>query len=311
MQSVLVLGGSGFVGLHVCEQLARAGWRVTVPTRRRSRAQGLWHLPGLTLLEGPVADDAFLKGALAGQDAVVNLVAILHGDLAAFEHMHVALPTRLAHAMQAQGVARLVHVSALGADALAPQQAPSLYLRTKSEGEAVLTQAARGAGAGGAPFDLALLRPSVIFGARDRLTNLFAGLQRLAPVLPLAGAGARFQPVWVQDVAAAVVACLQGASQPGRVRTFELGGPQVMTLAELVRTVGQVAGCARPVLSLPDWAARAQAALMSLAPGEPLMSADNLDSMKRDNVCSGTLPGLAELGIRAADLVGTARTYLR
>jgi len=317
MKNIFVPGGTGFVGAHVCEKLVRAGWQVTVPTRRRLRAQGIMHLPNLTVLELDVHDDAALNRAMAGHDALVNLVAILHGTQAAFEHVHVALPQKLAHACALNGVRQVVHISALGADALQPQQAPSMYLRSKGEGEAVLLQAASGAGAGLAArvtFDLSILRPSVIFGAEDKFLNLFAGLQKLLPVLPLAGASARFQPVWVQDVAQAVLACLQGASDLDSPRTIEVAGPEVFTLKELAQMAARLSGVAggwgRPVLSLPDWAGRLQATLMGLAPGEPMMSQDNLDSMKLPNIASGKLPGLASLGIHASALAPIAQDYL-
>ncbi|NCN95942.1 MAG: complex I NDUFA9 subunit family protein [Rhodoferax sp.] len=317
MKKILVLGGTGFVGAHVCEKLARHGWQVTVPTRRRANALAVQHLPGLTVLELNVHDEAALASAVAGQDAVVNLVAILHGDQATFEHVHVALPQKLARVCLAAGVAQVVHVSALGADALQPARLPSMYLRTKSEGEAVLLQAAQGGSAGAAAdkgFDLSILRPSVIFGAQDKFLNLFAKLQKILPVMPLAGASARFQPVWVEDVASAVVACLQSDVGLPSPRTIELAGPQVFTLKQLVQLAAQLSGtCAgrgRPVLPLPDWAGRLQASLMGFAPGEPLMSLDNLDSMKIDNVASGKFPDLDALGIHAAALEPVAQAYL-
>lgn len=313
MPKVCVWGGTGFVGLHVCARLVRAGWQVTVPTRRSAQAQALLTLPGLRVVQGSISDPTFVANCLAGQDAVVNLIAILHGTAARFEQVHVAWPQRLAHAMQAQRVRRLVHVSALGADALQPQAAPSLYLRSKSAGEALLLQAARGAAgaASDAGFDLSVLRPSVIFGARDHFTNLFAALQRRVPVLPLAGAEALFQPVWVQDVAQAVVACvLARPGLPPSPRVFELGGPQVMSLRQIVRSCGALAACARPIFALPYGLARLQASAMTWLPGEPLMSPDNLDSMRRPNVCSGTCPGLTELGLQAAALPDRAADWL-
>lgn len=316
MKKVIVLGGTGFVGAHVCEKLVRQGWHVTVPTRRRANAQKIQHLPGLTVRELDVHDASALQEAVAGHDALVNLVAILHGTQAEFERVHVALPHAIAHACAVGGVAQVVHVSALGADALQPQTLPSMYLRTKSEGEAVLIQAATGAGATDRQgFDLSILRPSVIFGEQDKFLNVFAKLQKLLPVVPLAGADAKFQPVWVEDVASAVVRCLQGASELPSPRIIEAVGPEVFTLKQLVQLSGQLAGIAggfgRPVMGLPAWAGRLQATLMSLAPGEPVMSHDNLDSMKVDNVASGKHPGLASLGITPSALQPIAQDYLR
>lgn len=317
MKKTLVLGGTGFVGAHVCEKLVREGWQVTVPTRRRSNATQVMHLPGLTVLELDVHDEAALTRAVAGQGALVNLVAILHGDQVAFEHVHVALPQKIARACLAGGVSQVVHVSALGADSLQPNKAPSMYLRSKGEGEAVLLQAAEGGSAGAAAhkgFDLSILRPSVIFGEGDKFLTLFAKLQRLFPLMPLAGAAARFQPVWVEDVANAAVACLKGASGQPSPRIIEAVGPEMLTLKEIVQLSAQASGVAggsgRPVIALPAWAGRLQATLMGLAPGAPLMSLDNLDSMKVDNVATGKWPGLESLGIKASALLPIARQYL-
>lgn len=296
---ILVLGGSGFVGRHVCEQLARMGWQVTVPTRRAINASSVQSLPGLTVLEASVHKEADLARLMPGHDAVVNLVAVLHGSEAHFENVHVELPAKISHAMKKAGVSRLVHVSALGAEA----QAPSMYLRSKARGETTLQ---------GAGLQLSVLRPSVVFGAEDKFLNLFADLQAVAPFMPLAGSGTRFQPVWVADVAGAVVACLKQPSTIGQ--TYELCGPEVMTLAELVQRAGQWAGVnhgqGRPILPLPNWVGWLQAAAMELAPGEPLMSRDNLASMKVDNVATGRLPGLSALGISAASAAGIAPGYL-
>ena len=294
-RNVLVLGGSGFVGRHVCEKLQRAGWRVTVPTRRAVNARSVQHLPKLTVVEANVHDAADLSRLLSGQDAVVNLVAILHGTEAAFERTHVALPTTLARACVASGVRRLLHVSALG---VAPDS-PARYQRSKARGEQVLRDAG---------LDLTVLRPSVIFGAGDRFLNLFAQLQSVFPVVPLAGAHARFQPVWVEDVASAVVAGLAPAASG---MTIECVGPDVLTLADLVRIAGRYGSRQRPILPLPMALGKLQALLMELAPGEPLMSRDNLAAMSVDNVASGQLPGMEALGIRPAGIHSIAPTYLR
>lgn len=304
MKQLLLLGGTGFVGRSVCEALARrdAALRVVVPSRRPDRAKRLAPLPTVQLVRADVHDETQLAGLLDGCDAVVNLVGILHGSAAAFERAHVELPRKLASVCLERGATRLVHVSALGADA----NGPSRYLRSKGRGEAVLREAA---------LELCVLRPSVIFGADDRFLNLFAQLQAIFPVLPLAGAKARFQPVWVGDVAQAIVRCLfNGDGDRDRSTvgvTFECAGPEVYTLAELVRLAGRWSGHRRPVIALPDALGRLQALAMELLPGEPLMSRDNLDSMRVDSVASGTLPGLAALGIEAHSLEGVAPAYLR
>jgi len=296
---VLVLGGSGFVGRHVCEQLARLGFHITVPTRRAVNASSVQSLPGLTVIEANVHQQADLARLIPGHDAVVNLVAVLHGSEERFESVHVDLPSKIASAMKRAGVQRLVHISALGAD----PQGPSMYQRSKARGETVLHNA---------ELQLTVLRPSVIFGAEDKFLNLFADLQAVAPFMPLAGSGTRFAPVWVGDVARAVVVCLQKPDTFGQ--TYELCGPDVLTLAELVKRAGQWAGVnhgrGRPVVGLPMWVGWLQAAAMELAPGEPLMSRDNLASMKVDNMATGQHPGLSDLGISAASAAGVAPGYL-
>jgi NADH dehydrogenase len=296
LRKVLVLGGTGFVGRHVCEKLARLGVGLTVPTRRRRNAGSLATLPALDLIETDIHDSARLAALLPGHDAVVNLVAILQGDEAAFERTHVQLPEKLARACQQAGVRRVVHISALGADLRNPAGLPSMYLRSKSRGEQVLHQA---------DLALTLIRPSVIFGAEDRFLNTFADLQRIAPFVPLAGAQARLQPVWVEDVASAFDLALAGSDATSR-KTFELCGPEVMTLGELVTVIGECSGTPASVLPLPDVIGRAQAFVMDFLPGKPF-SRDNFRSLTVDNVCRDD--GFKALGIRPAALRGTMRAW--
>ena len=298
--SVLVLGGSGFVGRALCEQLTRASGgaaRITVPTRRLPHAQAIQSLPGVTVVQADVYRD--LPALLKGQHAVVNLIAILQGSAAAFEHVHVELPRRLAAAMNTGRVRRLVQVSALGVR----EHAPSRYLRSKAAGEAVL-QVATQTGA----LDLTLVRPSLVFGEGDRSVNLFARLQRHFPVMPLGGSTARLQPVWVQDLALALVQTLLRREAIGQ--TYEIAGPRELTLGELVRLAGRAAGHERAVLPLPGPLATLQALAMECLPGEPLLSRDNLASLSVPNVPSGSLPGLAELGIQPTSLEAVLPGYL-
>ncbi len=277
-KKILIIGGSGFVGTAVANLLARAGAQLRVPTRRRMRARHLLSLPAIELPEVDVHDPATLEGLMSGVDAVISLVGVLHSPSAqpygpAFARAHVTLPERIVAAARKMGVKRLIHVSALGADA----QAPSEYQRSKAAGEAAI----RAAGAG---LGWTILRPSVIFGPGDSFLNLFAGLLARFPVMPLGGAGARFQPVYVGDVARVVLEALQRPESIGQ--TFELAGPRVYTLAELIGYVGQVSGHPRPVLPLPYPLAWLQAAALECLPG-PLMSRDNLRSMQADNVAAG------------------------
>ena len=299
IDDILVLGGTGFVGRSVCEKLVErsggAGGSIVVPTRHIAHARDLQMLPTLQPVQADVHDDAQLAQLVAGRDAVINLVAVLQGDERRFRHVHVDLPTRLARACQAAGVKRLVHVSALGVGA----NAPSHYLRSKAAGEAALAAAG---------LELTVLRPSVIFGAHDKLLNMFAALQGLAPFVPLAGADSRYQPVWVDDVAAAIVRCLDDPATIGQ--TYECTGPDVYTLRELVLAAGRWAGHERPVFGLPGGLAQLQARVMEMLPGEPLMSRDNLASMRVANIATGTLPGMDALGIRATALSAIAPMYL-
>ena len=299
MNKILLLGGTGFVGRHVCEKLAQLQCRVTVVTRRRDNARHLQMLPLVDVIEADPHDSSSLAPLLAGHDAVVNLVAILHGTQAAFDKTHVQLPLELARACEASGLRRIVHISALGAST----GSPSMYQRSKARGEAVMLSTG---------LDVTVLRPSVIFGAEDKFLNTFARLQQVFPVIPLAAAGARFQPVWVEDVADAIVHCLQDADTVGQI--YEVCGPEVFTLRQLVELAGRHAGVnggkGRPVLALPATLGRLQARLMELAPGEPMLSRDNLDAMASDNVATGKLPGLQALGIHPAALDAIAPSYL-
>lgn len=299
LDDVLILGGSGFVGSRLCEMLlvptgAPPG-RVSVVTRRSDRARHLQPLPGLGIEEGNVHDDATLARLVAGRSAVVNLIGVLHGDAAAFDKAHAELPRRLAQACRREQVSQVVHISALGV----ARDAPSMYLRSKAVGEAAWSQA---------DVPAAVLRPSVMFGERDHFLNLFARLSRFAPLIALAGAEAQFQPVWVDDVARAIVACLQRSRDVQEV--YECAGPRVYTLAELVRLAGRFSGHERPIVALPRPAGQLLAGLMECLPGEPLMSRDNLASMQVPNVASGQLPGLAALGITPAALEAIAPGYL-
>jgi len=307
----MILGGTGFVGRHLCEKLVRQGWHVTVPTRRRSQASHLQHLPSLRAVELNVHDQDLLTQALQGHQAVVNLVAILHGNEEDFWHVHVGLTKKLAQACLENRISKVVHISALGADADSPQLSPSYYLRSKGLADAYWISVSKGEIN---TFDLNILRPSVIFGAEDQFLNVFADLQRFLPFVPLAGANAKFQPVWVEDVAEAVIRSLSLPIRQG-YRLIELCGPDIFTLKDLVILSAQLSGVrggkGRPVWPVSYWVGCVQARLMNLAPGKPLMSRDNLDSMSIDNISTQGVPGLLDLGIVAAPLKSVAFDYLR
>lgn len=275
---VVLVGGSGFVGSAIANRLSEAGVDVLVPTRRSSRARNLLLLPTVDVIEAEVHDPATLGRLFAGVDAVVSLVGILHSRSGSpygpdFARAHVDLPKKIVAACRTAGVNRLVHISALGADV----DGPSEYQRSKAAGEAAIRST-------GADLGWTILRPSVIFGRDDHFLNLFAGLARVFPVLPLAGARARFQPVYVEDVAEVVWRCLNEPESEGQI--FELAGPTVYTLRQLVEYVSALVGKPRPIVPLPEGLAMLQARLMELAP-QPLMSRDNVRSMRSDNVASG------------------------
>ncbi|AKM30818.1 NAD-dependent dehydratase [Pandoraea faecigallinarum] len=283
--NVCVVGGTGFIGSHLVARLVTMGHVVRLPTRRAEAAKALAVLPGVELVECDVHDPRALERVIAGSDAVINLVGILHGERGtpygrAFARAHVELPRKIAQACSDRGIARLLHMSALGADS----NGPSMYQRSKGDGEVAIRETGIAA---------TIFRPSVVFGPGDHFLNTFARLQRRLPIVPLAGAKARFQPVYVMDVAQAFANALDNDVTVGK--TYELGGPDVYTLEELVRFAGAACGCGRPILPLPDSTARLQAAIFEKLPGEPILTRDNLDSMTVDNVMTGPLA--PELGV--------------
>ena len=292
MRNLLLIGGTGFLGSHLAYRLGSQGISLTLPTRRRERARHLLPLPTATVIEADVSDPATLARLMTGQDAVINLVGILAGGTGkpygrGFSSAHVELPRKIIAAMQAAGVKRLLHVSALRAAA----DAPSGYLRSKAAGEEVVL------GANG--IDATIFRPSVIFGEGDGFLNLFARLLRIAPLMPLACPDARFQPVWVEDVAASMAMSLSKPESIGQ--TYDLGGPRQYTLRQLVEYVGSVTGHRRPVLGLPDALAYLQAWAMEFVPGAP-MSRDSYHSMQIPSLCEAdsSMPfGIAPTALEA------------
>jgi uncharacterized protein YbjT (DUF2867 family) len=292
---VCVLGGTGFIGRSVVEQLAEQGMWVRVLTRNREKARGLFVLPTGEVVNADVNDDATLARQFEGMDAVVNLVGILHQSRRQpFEKVHVELPARVGRVCRAAGVARLLQMSALGASA----SGPSEYLKSRGRGEAAVKDAA-----GSIP--ITIFQPSIVIGAADDFLNMFARLVQLFPVIQLAGAKTRFQPVWVEDVARAMVASLADPRTFGK--TYQLGGPKVYTLEQLVTLVIALKGRSRMILPLPHWAATLQATVFEYLPG-PIMTRDNLKSMSVDNVCSEPWP--AEFAFKPSSIEGIVAEYL-
>lgn len=276
--SIAVVGGAGFIGRHIVHQLSAAGYPTRILTRRRIHAQPLILLPGVSVVECDFRDDAALRRAFAGCDAVIHLPSILHErDHVTFDAVHVEFPRRVALACRQLGIKRLLHTSALRA----AMDAPSAYLRSKAKGELAVREAA------GDAVQVTIFRPSVVFGPDDSFLNLFASLVRLMPVIFLAKPDARFQPIYVEDVARAYVSSLILPSTQGQ--TYELGGPEIYTLRQLVEKVANTLGRKPVIIGLGDRLSWLQAWAMEWLPVK-LMTRDNLLSMQVDNTCQGPFP---------------------
>ncbi len=299
--NICVLGGSGFVGTELVARLALDGHWVRVPTRNLARAERLRVLETVELRVADVHAPSSLSQLFADCDAVINLVGILNPLWAvSFHAVHAELPARVIAAARGAGVRQVLHMSALGAD----ERAPSEYLRSKAAGEAQL-RAAAPSSAHTQPA-VTVFRPSVIFGAGDSLTNRFARLLRLtAGFLPLARAHARFAPIHVVDVAEAFRRALGARASFGE--TYQLCGPEVMTLRDIVRVSARVARLPCHIVPLPDVLARVQGLVMGLLPGKPF-SLDNFRSLTVDCVCQED--GCARLGIRPQHMLAVLPAYL-
>jgi NADH dehydrogenase len=302
-RSVLAVGGSGFLGRHLVAALAARGVRVLVPTRRGERAKHLILLPTVEVVEADVFAPRALERLAAGRDAVINLVGILHGRRGRadergpndygpdFARVHVELPQAIVAACRATGARRLLHISAVGAAAAAPSE----YLRSKAFGEQAVLAAE--------DLDVTVFRPSIVFGPEDRFLNQFAALLRFLPGMALPCPGAKFQPVYVGDVARALLAALDEPQTRGKV--YELCGPRTYTLKQLVEYACAVTGRRRLIVGLSERLSYLQARLMEWTPG-PLMTRDNYFSMQVPSVCSGAFP----FGIQPQPLEATAPAWL-
>lgn len=295
IRQVCVLGGSGFVGSAIVHKLSAAGYDVKVLTRRRERAKHLILLPYVQVIECDIMDDAALSQQLSGCDVVINLVGILHErKKQSFNSIHHDLAERVAKLCRRHKIERLLHMSALQA----ADEAPSAYLRSKAAGEsAVVTEAG--------DTKITIFRPSVIFGRGDSFLNLFANLVKVMPVVALAKPEARFQPVWVEDVAQAFVNSLDNPETYGK--SYELGGPRVYTLRELIEFVIFVLGKKRKIVGLNDKLSYYQAYALEKMPIK-LMTRDNLASMEVDSVASGQFPSV--FGINPTALEAVVPEYL-
>ena len=295
IKNVCVLGGAGFVGNCIVAKLDAAGYQVKVLTRHRERAKHLILLPNVQVHECHIGNNHALTDALKGSDAVINLIGILHENgNNTFESVHHQLPRKIAQVCESLGINRLIHMSALRAGKYAPSQ----YLRSKAAGEDAINEFSK-------KLDITIFKPSVIFGRGDSFLNLFANLVKFLPVVALAKPNAKFQPIWVEDVASAFVNSLQNTATYGK--TYELGGLTVYTLRELVQKVMDVLSKQKPIIGLNDSLSYAQAFMLELMPIK-LMTRDNVRSMEVDNVTAS--PIMAELGITLTPLEVVMPEYL-
>ncbi len=294
-----VLGGSGFIGRYVVQRLAARGDVIAVGCRRAEGARFLMpqgNVGQIAALNLEIGDEEVLPAFLAGNEALVNCVGILReSGPQRFDRVHHTGPARLARLAREAGIERFVHISAIGADS----RSPSAYARTKAAGEAAVRDAFP---------TVTILRPSVVFGPEDQFFNRFAAMAMISPVLPLIGGGeTRFQPVYVGDVADAVVKCLDDPATAGR--TYELGGPKIYSFRELIELLLAEIRRKRLLLDLPFGLAAFQARLMSLLPNPPL-TPDQVELLKRDNVVSSGAMSMAALGITPTAVEGVLPTYL-
>lgn len=306
-KNICVLGGSGFVGANIVRILASQGRKVRVLTRNRERAKGLIVLPTVEVIDADIHAPAQLKQYFGGMDAVINLAGILHevrlgrvdkpaarrGD---FQRVHVELPRKVVHACSETGIQRLLHMSALGASGTSS----SAYQRSKGIGEALVREAGMPHSDNerwyldgpkfvrGATLYTTIFRPSVIFGRGDHFLSMLARLARTFPLIPLANPNARFQPVWVEDVARAYVNALDDTGSFSQ--TYDVCGPNVYTLQQLMILAANTVNAHPRIVPLCDRLSYLQAWAMELLPGKKIMTRDNYYAMQVENVCKGEFP---------------------
>ncbi|WP_394151743.1 complex I NDUFA9 subunit family protein [Loktanella salsilacus] len=301
---VTIFGGSGFVGRYIARRLAKDGWRIRVACRTPNEAMFVRTYGAVGQVEPVfcnIRDDESVRAVTRGATAVVNCVGVLaESGKNTFKAVQAEAPGRIARIARAEGVAQMVQISAIGADS----DADSAYARTKAAGEAAVLEHMP---------DAVILRPSIVFGPEDDFFNRFAGMSRMGPVLPVVGADTKFQPVFVDDVAAAVAAVLNDSSKRG---VFELGGPDVASFRELMQTMLTVVQRKRIIANIPFPVARAMAAgfgvakTLSLGLFTPPLTADQVRNLAVDNVVAGDARGFADLGLTPRSMVSVLPDYL-
>jgi NADH dehydrogenase len=292
---VTLFGGGGFVGRYVAQQIYKTGARVRIAQREPKSAFFLKPLGGLgqtQFVAADIRDPAQVAAAIKNSDVVVNLVGVLRGD---FQGLHVDGPRNLAEACADQGVSALVHISAIGAD----PESQSAYGRTKGEGEAAIRAALPSA---------TIMRPSIVFGREDNFLNRFAGMARVAPVLPVIRGGVKFQPVYAADVGKAVTAAALDPRTHGG-KTYELGGPRVLTMRELMEWIGETTDRNRMLIDVPDPVARLIARATGWLPGAPI-TWDQWLMLQRDNVVAQGAEGLRTFGIAPTPMEAVSEGWL-
>jgi uncharacterized protein YbjT (DUF2867 family) len=320
-KTILVTGGTGFIGSSLIPKLVAAGYNVILPTRRLASARHLQMLPTVEVIQTPMKSVSELEPYLSRTDVVINLIGILHGrpgkrsapDLdndpryqeaedpygPDFGAVHVAFPKALAELALGKGVHRFLQMSAYGTH-LPKAKLPSMYLRSKAAGEKGVL--------GLIGLSTTVFRPSVVFGAGDNFLNFFAKMQALPIVLPLARSQCKFQPVYVEDVTQAMVNAIENTATYGK--SYDLLGPETFTLRQLVQLSGRLAGHERPVIALPDFIGKIQASLFEMLPGPTIMSIDNFNSLKVDNAAPTGYAVAPELGVTLQALSVIAPSYL-
>jgi uncharacterized protein YbjT (DUF2867 family) len=301
---VTIFGGSGFIGRYITQRMARAGWRVRVTVRRPNEAHFVrpyGFVGQVEPIQANIRDEASTRRAIAGADAVVVAVGVLaESGRQTFEALLHEGPARIARLAAEEGVGQLAHISAIGAD----PGSGSLYASAKGKGEAAVRAAFPGA---------VILRPSIVFGVEDGFFNRFARMARFSPVLPLVGASTRFQPVYVDDVAAAAAAAAMGRAAPD---IYELGGPEVATFRELIERMLRIIRRRRLIVDLPMWlagwagGASELAGRLSFGLVDGPITRDQVRQLARDNVVHEGAKGLADLGIAPTAMQAVLESYL-